>query len=52
MMIPEEGIEICKENKMPKIEKSQYQHNGSGTAILIRNKYHHMMATKNFNDHK
>ena len=52
MLIPNEEMEISKENKMPKTEKGQYQHNGSGTATLISNKFRHKMAGPNFNNHK
>ena len=37
---------------MPEIEKEQYQHNGSGSAILMDKKYNHIQARKLFNDAK
>ena len=37
---------------MMEIEKGQYQHNGSGTAILMNKKYENYPARELFNDHK
>ena len=35
ILIPNENMEIGKENKMAIVEKEQYQHNGKGTATLV-----------------
>ena len=52
LLIPNEDIQISKENKMPLTTNHQYQHNGSGTAILINERYNHMSAREIFNNHK
>ena len=52
MLIPNEDIQISKENKMPLTADFQYQHNGSGTAVLIIERYNHMLARDIFNNHK
>ena len=37
---------------MNEIKNAQYQHNGSGTALLINKDYNHIPAREMYNDHK
>ena len=52
LIIDQQVVAIAKENKMPTILKDQYQHNGSGTAIIINKKYGWKPTRQMFNDHK
>jgi len=52
LLIANNNMMIGKENKMNNTEKSQYQHNGSGTAILINKNYDTVPTRKIMNDHK
>ena len=52
LLEPREELNIGRLNVMKEIEKDQYQHNGSGTAILINRNYDHLPARELFNDHK
>ena len=37
---------------MNEVKNAQYQHNGSGTALLINKDYNHLPARDMYNDHK
>ena len=50
--MPDTELTISKENRMPQVENQQYQHNGSGTAILVNKKYNHKPGAERLNDHK
>ena len=52
MLIPEVGLSIGKENKMEGVERPQYQHNGSGTAILLNERFKFRLAKELFNNDK
>ena len=50
--LPDDGMEIGKENKMQEVDKGQYQHNGSGTAIIIKKGFNYTSGRNLFNNHK
>jgi len=52
LIIPNEELEIGKENKMPYTANQQYQHNGSGTAIITKRNYDFKPARELFNNDK
>ena len=47
-----ETLDLTKENKMPPTERAQYQHNGSGTAIFLKNNIKYQEARNMFNTSK
>ena len=52
MLIPGNEMIIGKENKMEETERQQYQHLGSGSAILLNKRLNFMSTKKHFNNHK
>ena len=52
MTIPVDNMTIARENKMLEVKNSQYQHNGSGTAIILRKEFNYRQARNIFNNHK
>ena len=52
IFIPDDNLEVGKENKMAEIERGQYQHNGSGTAIILRKGFNYRQGRNLFNNPK
>ena len=52
ILIPNEDLIIGKTNAMKDTEKDQYQHNGSGTAILVNKYINHIPTRDLFNNPK
>ena len=45
-------MKISNENKMNKVEKDQYQHNGNGTVVMIKKNYTYKPTRQFMNNHK